>query len=289
MICYDAHMLWFWLSIASVILFTAVNLLMRVLAVKSEDPRTFSVVFNAWGGLFALILFLPQLPHIALPAAITPVQVLFILLAILFYGIYERFHFSARKHIDASTMSVIFRLAPVIAFAGSLALFHESLTWEKLLGTGLILMASFIVIHKNPQLSFSRPFFAALVSATALGLAWMVDKPASFGFPPTFYSFILWTAPLAVIAFPLPTIKQLKKEAVIGGWKVALLGLMNVTGYVAQIKALSLAEASKVIPITSSSGTVIVLAGIFLLHEKTFMTKKILAGILMLIGIILLK
>src|SRR3989344_4885619 len=74
MICYDAHMLWFWLSIASVILFTAVNLLMRVLAVKSEDPRTFSVVFNAWGGLFALILFLPQLPHTAFPAPITPVQ-----------------------------------------------------------------------------------------------------------------------------------------------------------------------------------------------------------------------
>lgn len=229
---------------------------------------------------YLTLLYLPPAP---------PAQVLFILLAILFYGIYERFHFSARKHIDASTMSVIFRLAPVIAFAGSLALFHESLTWEKLFGTGLILMASFIVIHKNPQLSFSRPFFAALVSATALGLAWMVDKPASFGFPPTFYSFILWTAPLAVIAFPLPTIKQLKKEAVIGGWKVALLGLMNVVGYVAQIKALSLAEASKVIPITSSSGTIIVLAGIFLLHEKTFMTKKILAGILMLIGVLLLR
>ncbi|MBI3342950.1 DMT family transporter [Candidatus Gottesmanbacteria bacterium] len=281
--------MWFILSFTSALIFTAVNLLMRVLAVKSEHTRTFSVVFNLWGALFALLLFLTQLPSTTLPTGISPATVLFIILAILFYGIYERFHFSARQAMDASTTSVIFRLAPVIAFAGSLVLFHETLTWEKLFGAGFILIASFVIIHKNPQITFSRPFFAALISAAALGIAWIMDKPASAGFPPAFYSFILWTMPLLVIAFPLPTVTQLKKEALVGGWKVALVGFLNVLGYVIQIKALSIADASRVIPVTSSSGTLIVLAGIFLLKEKTFMTRKLIAGVLMFIGILLLR
>ncbi len=122
----------------------------------------------------------------------------------------------------------------------------------------------------------------------SLGIAWMLDKPGSQGLPASLYSFIVWVAPLGVIALPSLSFKQLRREAIIGGWKVALLAFLNVFGYFIYLKALALENAAKIIPITSSSATLIVLAGIFLLKERTFMTRKILAGVLMFFGILLL-
>lgn len=281
--------MWLILSLSAVLIFTAVNLLMRVLAVKSEHPRTFSFVFNSWGALFAILLFIAELPTITFPTSLTNSHILLILLAVVSYGLYERSHFSARKHIDASTITILFRLAPLIAFVGSLVFFKERVSAWQLLGTVSLLSSAVIIIHKNPHLKMHRPLLIALFSALMLGIAWMLDKPGSQGLPASLYSFIVWVAPLGIIALPSLSLKQLRREAIIGGWKVALLAFLNVFGYFIYLKALSLEGAAKIIPITSSAGTLTVLAGIFILNEKTFMTRKILAGVLMFIGILLLR
>lgn len=281
--------MWLILSLAAVLVFTTVNLLMRVLAVKSEHPRTFSVIFNSWGALFAILFFVAELPTITFPKSLPTNHLLLIFLAVVSYGLYERTHFSARKHLDASTIAILFRLATLIAFIGSLLFFKERISVWQLFGAASLLSSAALVIHKNPHLRLHRPLFIALFSAVALGVAWMLDKPGSQGLPASLYSFIIWVAPLGIIALPSLSFKQLRREAIIGGWKIALLAFLNVFGYFIYLKALSLENAARIIPITSSTGTLTVLAGIFILNEKTFIKKKILAGALMFIGILLLK
>ena len=281
--------MWLILSLASVLIFTAVNLLMRVLAVKSKNPRTFSVVFNSWGALFAILLFVAELPNLTLPTSLPTNHLFFIVLAIVSYGLYERSHFTARKHIDSSTITILFRLAPLIAFIGSLLFFKERLSVMQLFGAGALISSAALVIHKNPHLKMGRPLLIALFSALMLGVAWMLDKPGSQGLPASLYSFIMWVAPVGIIAFPSVSLKQLRREVIIGGWKVVLLAFLNVFGYFIYLKALSLEEAIKIIPITSSTGTLTVLAGIFLLNEKTFIKRKLIAGALMFVGILLLS
>ena len=117
----------------------------------------------------------------------------------------------------------------------------------------------------------------------------MLDKPGSEGLPASLYSFIVWVAPLGIIALPSISLKQLRREAVIGGWKVALLAFLNVFGYFIYLKAMALESAAKIIPITSSVGTLTVIAGIFILKETTYTKRKLVAGVLMFIGILLLK
>ncbi len=281
--------MWLILSLASVVIFTAVDLLMRVLAVKSEQPRTFSFIFNSWGALFAILLFIGELPSLSLPTSLPTSHLLLILIAIISYGLYERTHFSARKHIDASTITILFRLAPVVAFTGSLVFFGEHISGQQLLGAALLLSSTALVIHKNPHLRLHRPLLIALFSAFALGIGWMLDKPGSQGIPASLYSFIMWVGPLAMIALPSLSLTQLRREARIGGWKVALLAFLNVFGYFIYLKALTLESATKIIPITSSSSTLTVVAGIIILKENTNVTRKIIAGVLMFIGILLLR
>lgn len=281
--------MWLILSIAAVLMFTAVNLLMRIMAIKSIQPRTFSFIFNCWSALFAVIILFIERPSFAKINHVPAVQILLIAAAALFYGLYERTHFLARKHIDASTTAIIFRLSPVIAFIGSLIILKESIELPKLMGAAFLLGSSLLVVHKNPQLKAHRALWIALFSASALGLAWMIDKPASVGIPASFYSVILWTLPLLIIAFPSLSIHQLAKELKIGGWKIALTAFLNVFGFVLYLKALALADASQVILIAQSSATLVVLGGIIFLKERSHLGRKLIAGALMLIGILLLR
>jgi drug/metabolite transporter (DMT)-like permease len=270
-------------------MFTAQNLLMRVLAVKSNHPRTFSFIYNIWGTLFALLIFAMERPSMVSISQITWIQILLIGGAALGYGLYERTHFLARKHLDASTTAILFRLDPIIAFIGAIIFLHEPLTITKFIGATILIGATFIVLHKNPLLRANRAVITAIFSASMLGLAALFDKPASAGIPATLYSAAMWAFSLPVIAFPKMTLKQLINEFTTGGWKVALTAFFNVFGFILYLKALSLADTSRVIPITSSTGTLTVLAGIFILKENTYIGRKIFAGLLMLVGVLLLK
>ncbi|MEK7544113.1 MAG: DMT family transporter [Patescibacteria group bacterium] len=281
--------MWLVLSIIAALMFTAQNLLMRVLAVKSVHPRTFSFVFNGWGTFFATILLLIERPSLAGLPQFSWIQVLLIIGATLGYGFYERTHFLARKELDASTTAILFRLTPVITFVGAMLFLHESFTITKLVGATILIGASLVVVHKNPKLQASRAVWIAVFAAVMLGLAGVFDKPASQGIPANLYSVALWGLSLIIVAFPTISLSQLKTEFIIGGWKVALTALLNVIGFVFYVQALSLADASLVAPVTSSSGTLTVLAGIFILKEKSFVKRKILAGILMVIGVIMLR
>lgn len=49
--------MWLVLSLAAALIFTALNLLTRILAVKSDHPRAFSFVYNSWGVLFAALAY----------------------------------------------------------------------------------------------------------------------------------------------------------------------------------------------------------------------------------------
>lgn len=281
--------MWLWLSLTSVILFTALNLLFRVLAVKSINPRVFSFIFNCIASMFAFIILLTELNFVNLPKSIPTHQIIFIILAVILYGIYERTHFIARKHIESSILVIIYRLAPLIAFLGSIIFFGEILTLNKALGTLLIIGAAIVVAYKNSKLVFGKGFWLAIFVVVVLGLAWMLDKPGSAGIPASFYSFLLWLLPLPIIAFPKITLTDLKKEFKNAGLGVVLIAFLNAIGFYMQLKALSLADASRVIPIVSSASVLTIIGGVFILNEKSHLWRKLLAGAMMFGGIWLLK
>lgn len=281
--------MWLIFSISAALIFTSVNLLTRILAVKSVNPRAFSLVYSLWGVLFACSVFVLERSVAPDIWRLPPIQYVLLAAAALMYGVFERSQFIARKHIEASTLVILFRLTPVVAFAGSLIVFGESVTLGKLIGAALIIGSSLLVLHKNPQIKNAHALGIALMCAIALGLAWMLDKPASVGLPASFYSAIMWVLPVPIVIFPSLPSTVIKREFVSGGWKLALSAFLNVLGFVLYLKALSLAEASRVIPIVSSSATLVILGGIIFLNERTYLMKKLIAGVLMFIGILLLK
>lgn len=121
-----------------------------------------------------------------------------------------------------------------------------------------------------------------------LGLAWMLDKLGTQYFNANTYSILVWTVPLLFICFPSIKFEIIKLELKAASWKIFLLAGLNVVGYLIQLKALELAEATKVIPIIQTATIFTVVMGIFFLKERTNIKKKLLAGLLAMIGVFLL-
>lgn len=101
---------WYFYALLSALFFAAQELLMRVLAIKSGIPRVFSVIFNAWGAFFAVIVFILQRGSFSGLWQLSPVQYVLIVSSMIAYGLYERYQFTARKGLDASFLAIIFRL-----------------------------------------------------------------------------------------------------------------------------------------------------------------------------------
>lgn len=282
-------MLWFFLALASALIFAAQELLMRILAIRTGSPRIFAVVFNLWGAGFALLLFLLERGSLAGLWGLTPMQYVLLASTIILYGLYERTQFYARQGTDASTFAIIFRLSTVIGFIGAILFLNEPLTTEKIAGVMLIIFASLLLVFRNPKFTLTPALGYAVLCAVFLGLTSVLDKPASEPLSASLYSFLVWFMPLAIVAFPAVTKKEIVKEFRIGGWKVALAAALNVAGYIIYIQALSLAEASRVNPITATTGIFTVAGGIYFLKEHGHLWRKIIAAIFAFIGVLLLK
>ncbi len=283
-------MTWLTLALSAVGLFTVLNLLQRVLATESKDQRAMTIIFNMVAGVIAVAVFVAggSYKNFSLPA--DPNAYIFLGVAVLSFGLFERGRFVAAKLLDASTLTTISTVSVLVAFVGAALLYQEPMSLQKLAGGILIILALVIVSLGSGgkrKISLKGVLAAALIWVF-LGIGWMMDKSGATHFNADTYSFLVWTLPLFVVVFPGIKIKTLKTEMKLASWKVFLLAGINVAGYLMQLKAVAISDATKVIPIVQLSTFATVIAGIIFLKEKENLLPKILGSILAVIGSVLL-
>ncbi len=270
-------------------LFTGLNLLQRKVAVNTDNPRALSVLFSSMGAVFAFIIFIVSgsAQNFSLPTQ--PQAWLVLAMAALGYGLYERYRFTAAKLLDASTFSLIINISVLIAFIGSMLVYQEAVTLPKIIGGCLIIGSLFLATYQKQRQAVSRSgVLIACGISVALGLAWIMDKQGVLYFNPDVYGFLNWVIPILIIGtFPLVKLQAIKQEIRHAYKQVALISIINVVGFWCNLKALELAEATQVIPIIQSSTLFTVLLGILILKERHYVVRKIIAGILTVVGIYL--
>jgi len=282
-------MSWIILSFGSVIFFTSLNLLQRVIAVNSKTPRAMAILFNAIAAIIAILIFAVTgaFKNFSLPT--TPKAWFVLLTASFCYAMFDRGRFTAAKLLDASFLTTIVNISVIVAFAGALFFYSERITVNKILGSILIISALFLVsIHKEAKKTSRKGIVIAVIISIMLGLGWILDKQGAQLFNPITYNILIWVVPIIFIYFPGIKFEAVKTELKLASWKVILLAGLNVTGYLMQLKALAITEATKVIPIVQTSTIFTVLMGIFLLKEKEYVFRKIIASLIAVSGVYLL-
>lgn len=278
-------MTWILLATSSIIFFSTLNLLQRKIAINTKYPRATSVVFNLWAALIAILIFIITGSYKTLTLPSDPAAWIFLTVACLGYGLFERGRFIAAKLLDASVLTIVSDIAVVIAFVFSLILYRESLSLEKVIGAGLIVFALILIgLTKNKHKISMKGVGIALLIYSFLALGWSLDKKGATFFNPDTYQILIWLIPLVVIYFPYVRLSEIKYEIRAGSWKVVILAFLNVVGYLLQLKAVEIADATKVIPVVQTSTLLTVFLGIVILGEKDDKFRKIIASIIALIG-----
>ena len=272
---------WLFYTLSSIFFFTLLSVFQRKLAINSQNQRAMAVIYNlaAIGISLGLFFVGGSYKKFSLPQEITAWIAL--LIAAFSFGMVERGRFVVAKLLDVSVLSTIINFSVLIAFVGSVLLYKEQLTIQKILGGLLIVTALFLVStgKRRVELSFKGILLAVFISIM-LGIAVMLDKMGTRYFNANTYNIFAWCAPLLFIVFPGIDIKIIKKELRIASWKVF--------GYLFQLKALELSEATKIIPIIQTSTLFTVLAGILFLKERENVPRKLIAGVIAVVGVFLL-
>lgn len=282
-------MTWLYLSITSALSFSALNIFSRTTSVKSKNPRAMSIIFNLTAILMTIIIFIFTKSYKNFSLPIDRTAYLYLFFACLFFGLYERLRFYATKLVEASLLAIINNVSVVVAFVIALLIYNEPVSASKIFGFLLILTSLLLVsINKIKKISW-KGIGVGLLANVFLGIGWAFDKKGIYYFNSDTYNVLAWSLPFIFLYFfPIVKFSEIKSEIKISSWKIVLLAFINVFGYLINLKAQLIGEATKVIPIVQTSTLFTVIFSAFILKEKEHFLRKILAGLIAVIGVFLL-
>ncbi len=276
---------WLTFTLAAVLINTTLGLGLRKTSKGSSNPRIMGLIYNCYAALMSMIIWIVSgagLPHnLGWPI------IGLTLLSILGYGIFQRGQFYLRKNVEVSELTPVMQSGLIAGFAASIIILNEPLSTKKLLGAGIILTAT-LLVSLNRKLAINKYALFAIGIASALYVAGVFDKLANPHYPIFFYAMLIWTVPLPFIAYPT-TLKDIRIALKEINWRIPLLASLNALSLVFVQRAFQLGEVSRVIPVLSTVTVLTVLGGIIILGEKDNWQRKVLAGILATIGILILR
>lgn len=283
-------MSWLIYSLLALIFFVIYDVTGRYFATRSKNPQAFAVIYNLGVAVMSPIIFLFDR---TLPSGISPYIIGMTVLGLLIWGLNGRFEYFAKKHTEASVFSIVIKLGPVISFFLAILFLKESFTLSKLVGVVLIVLANIILLLGNlSKKKFDlRGIRYTLLLAFILSVAWLFDAVNVRAWGVGTFCMFSFFAPVIMSSY-FPTIRKsdlLQELKLTPWWQFLILGFFNLVGYGFMLKALTLGEASNVMPIATSTTPFVVLIGVVFLGERSSLFRKIFASILVLVAIYLMR
>ncbi len=216
---------------------------------------------------------------------------IFLGLSIIFYAISDRLNTNVRKGVEASTFSIMKQLSTVFMTFSGFLFFKEQFIVSKFIGAILIILSNIIIFYKKGEGKFNKYVGLGIISNICYTIALFLDVNYSECFNLPFYVMLTLGIP-AILIIIVERIKfsdlknEFKKEN-----RLPILVTSTTWSFciVAQLRAYQLGEVSVVAPLCSLIVIINVIVGYIFLKERNNLFKKILAAILIILGILLIK
>jgi|GluameStandDraft_1065615.scaffolds.fasta_scaffold07552_4 drug/metabolite transporter (DMT)-like permease len=216
---------------------------------------------------------------------------LFLGLSIIFYAISDRLNTNVRKGVEASTFSIMKQLSTVFMTFSGFLFFKEPFVITKFIGAILIIFSNIIIFYKKGEGKFNKYVGLGIISNICYTIALFLDVNYSECFNLPFYVMLTLGVP-AILIIILERIKlsDLKNEFTKENRLPILITSVSWSFcIVAQLRAYQLGSVSVVAPLCSLLVIINVIVGYIALKEKDNLIKKIIAALLIILGIILIK
>ena len=258
------------------------------MATKSlTKPGALTILLQLISSLSILLL----IPFFEMKIPNDPKIYLFLGLSIIFYTISDRVNTTVRSGIEASTFSVITQLSTVFMIVAGVLFFKEPFVLNKFIGAILIVFSNVLIFFKKGNGKPNKYVLLGIFANVCFSIALFLDVNNSDKFNLPIYVALTLGIPTILIAiFEKIKFSDIKEEYKNGNKKAILITAITWSlSIVAQLRAYQLGEVSIVAPLCALSVILNVIVGYFFLKEKDDMLKKIIAALLIILGIILIK
>lgn len=281
---------WFTLSLVASLCLAAVLLLQKaVLNRKEVDPIAFAIYFQLLVVLISSPIALYLGTRVENFDAIWP---LVLLMAVL-YGLANTLLYWGMKHTEISRVSVIMTSVPLWVFLGGVLLLGESFNLLKVAGVALVVSGLFVLAWAGRGFRWTRASTAVLLASFLMSGAFLIDRDISGNFSsPFLYQAFSFSLPVIVMVLLRPN--AVPKIPVLFARNIQRLTFLSAVVLVTMSASVLTAyrlggEVSRVIPIVRASSILVVIFSYLFLGERKDLLKKLIAAILVVLGVVLLR
>lgn len=263
------------------------NQFYKITTQKLIKPGALTILLEVIGSI-AILLFIPFF-ELKLPT--DPKIYMFLGLSIIFYTINDRLNTTVRSGIEASTFSIIHQLSTVFMIFAGVLFFKEPFILNKFIGAILIVFSNILIFYKKGTGKPNKYILLGILANICFTIALFLDVNISDNFCLPIYVFSTLGIPsIIILIFERIKIKDIIEEYKNGDKKaIWITSLSWSLSILAQLRAYQLGNVSIVAPLCALSVILNVIMGYFLLKEKENLPKKIVAALLIVLGIILIK
>ncbi len=278
-------MTWFWLSILVGLFFATSKMFARVALKGENDALAFTAVHSGIAGIVLLPLIVVNMHF-----PIQPLTWLFFGIMVSLSFLSDWSSFKALQTTDVSLYQIVNQVGLVLALLGGLLFFAELLTANKVVAIILITLGVIVALYEHQHLAWNIGIRWTVVSTVTSVLASMGSKRTLYDFSEFAFAAVemFSIGMLCLVCMRRTSAVRIVQVFRRQPFAIVCSGILFAAMEVTYFYALSLGEASKVIPLTKTGLVFSLLGGIFLLGERQHLNKKISGTILILLGVLLL-
>lgn len=264
-------------------------LLSKVSVNRTQNPLLAVSIFQWMTGLLFIPLFLIEKPEWQFSLE----SLALLIVAVFIYSFFNILGFKSFKYLDVSTTGIVSQLTVVVSFVGGLILFREAASFLKIAGVSLVILGNLIIHLKTGKAKKinAKGLILRVGASVMLGLGILIDAKNSSNFSIPLYGALTYFLPGFIsYIFAKSNLAGLKADFKPNKLLFLAMSLMATFGYYFLIKSFT-TDLDKTIsaPINSSSSMLVVIWGIIFLKETDNMLKKIIAGIVVFLGVLFLS
>lgn len=211
--------------------------------------------------------------------------------AIIFYAIQNRLATTARSGMEASSYSIIKQLSNVFVIIMGFIFLKEELTFHKVIGSILLIGSNILIFYQKGTWKNNHYLLLGVLANLCMGMALFLDVNTSNSFNLAFYVSLTLLFP-AILVF---ITERIKIEEITREWKtnskyfILLTGISWSLMMITKLRAYQLGEVTKIAPLCSLTVILNVLFAFIFLKNRNNIIKKLIASILIILGVFMIK
>ncbi len=267
--------------IAGIVFFQCYKL--AIATAKHDGAATIILQVIAGSTMLAMLPFF----ELSLPSDPKPYALL--LTACIFYAISDRIQTTVRKHVEVSTYSILGQLSNVFLILFGFLLFREPFILSKVAGAASIIGGNVLLQYRGKKIVLDRYIMLAILGGFTLAIALSIDIGNSKSMTLPIYIAITFFIPaLIIIIGERISLTMLKQELQYLNIKYTL-----ITGFFWSLliffllRAYQSGSVSTIVPLQATLVLWNVLIATLLFKERSYLVQKVVAAVLVVIGIML--